>query len=129
VENKVILLDTSILIDYYRKKDKSKSVLFQLERDHQRFAVSVITQFEIYKGAGDDKIQFWNDFFQNIDILPFNSETAWIASEVDRDLKKISKQIDLADLFIAATAISNDIPCATLNKKHFERIEKLKLIS
>ena len=106
-----------------------KKIKVKLERDHQRFAVSVITQFEIYKGAGDAKIQFWNDFFQNIDILPFNSETAWIASEVDRDLKKISKQIDLADLFIAATAISNDIPCATLNKKHFNRIEKLKLIN
>ena len=125
----MILLDTSILIDFYRKKDKSKSVLFQLEKGHHQLAISVITQFEIYKGAKEEKIQFWNDFFQRLVILPFNSETALLAATVDNELKKISKQIDLADLFIAATAINANIPCATLNKKHFERIENLQLIS
>ena len=34
----------------------------------------------------------------------------------------------ITDLFIAATAIANNLPCATLNKKHFERIEELKII-
>jgi hypothetical protein len=29
MENEVVLLDTSILIEYYRKKDKSKSTLFR----------------------------------------------------------------------------------------------------
>jgi len=43
----MILLDTSILIDFYRKKDKSKTVLFQLEKDHHQLAISVLTQFEI----------------------------------------------------------------------------------
>lgn len=81
------------------------------------------------KGAKEEKIQFWNDFFEKMIILPFNTETALIAATIDNELKKISKQIDLADLFIAATAISANIPCATLNKKHFERIEKLQLIS
>jgi predicted nucleic acid-binding protein len=37
-------------------------------------------------------------------------------------------QIDIADLFIASTALIYDIPFATLNKKHFGRIEKLNLI-
>lgn len=36
--------------------------------------------------------------------------------------------IDTADLFIAATAIANSLPFATLNKKHFDRIEGLKIV-
>jgi predicted nucleic acid-binding protein len=30
MENAVVCLDTSILVDYYRKKDKSKSIFFIL---------------------------------------------------------------------------------------------------
>jgi len=124
----MILLDTSILIDYYRKTDKGKSVLLQLKKDYQQFAVSVVTQFEVYRGVRQDKLPFWNDLFQNMIILPFDADTVSTALILDNDLKKISKQIELADLFIAATAVSRNIPCATLNKKHFERIEKLRIV-
>jgi tRNA(fMet)-specific endonuclease VapC len=36
--------------------------------------------------------------------------------------------IDLADLLIGATAKYHNIPLATLNKKHFQRIDGLVLI-
>jgi tRNA(fMet)-specific endonuclease VapC len=45
------------------------------------------------------------------------------------DSKKVSKQIDLADLLIAATAQQNGLPLATLNTKHFSRIEGLEVVS
>lgn len=43
-------------------------------------------------------------------------------------LKPKNALIELADLLIGATAISNSVPLATLNKKHFERIPNLVLI-
>jgi tRNA(fMet)-specific endonuclease VapC len=64
MENKVVLLDTSILIEYYRKKDKSKSTLFNLSNTYPEFAVSAVTHFEIYKGTSADKLNFWNSFSQ-----------------------------------------------------------------
>lgn len=36
--------------------------------------------------------------------------------------------IDLADILIGATALTHDIPLATLNIKHFERIKGLEII-
>ena len=36
--------------------------------------------------------------------------------------------IGLADIFIAATAIEHDLPLATLNRVHFERISALHII-
>jgi predicted nucleic acid-binding protein len=36
--------------------------------------------------------------------------------------------IDLADILIGATALTHDIPLATLNRKHFERIKGLEII-
>ena len=43
-------------------------------------------------------------------------------------LKRKRKQIAIADLFIASTAIAYDLPIATLNKKHFERIDELQIV-
>jgi tRNA(fMet)-specific endonuclease VapC len=128
MENKIVLLDTSILIDFYRKKDKSKSSLYKLSQTNLSFAVSVITQYEIYTGAPSSQIEFWDNFFLNLTILPFDTDATKVAVILNADLKKASKLIDIPDLFIAATAISNNLPCATLNRKHFERIEKLELI-
>ncbi|KAF0238865.1 MAG: hypothetical protein FD181_588 [Prolixibacteraceae bacterium] len=36
--------------------------------------------------------------------------------------------IDLADILIGATAMAYEMPIATLNLKHFERIENLNLM-
>jgi tRNA(fMet)-specific endonuclease VapC len=51
------------------------------------------------------------------------------AIEIDRQLKKNSKQIDTPDLMIAASAISNGLKLATLNFKHFGRIGELEIVS
>jgi tRNA(fMet)-specific endonuclease VapC len=47
---------------------------------------------------------------------------------MNKMLKRKRKQIDIADLFIAATAVTNKMSLATLNRKHFDRIDTLTLI-
>jgi tRNA(fMet)-specific endonuclease VapC len=49
--------------------------------------------------------------------------------DISSALKRKRKQIDIADLFIAATAISNNLSFATLNLKHFERIDTLQIVT
>ena len=56
MEGKIVLLDTSILIDYFRKKDKSKTFLFSLTNSFEFFGVSAITEFEIFAGSNDLKM-------------------------------------------------------------------------
>ena len=129
MESSVICLDTSVLIDFYRKKDKSKSFFFELAGRYNEFAVSTITEFEVYIGSNPDSDQFWDEFFQKIVSLPFDSLANKQAIEIDRQLKKISKQIDTPDLMIAACAISHGLKLATLNSKHFSRIEGLEIVT
>lgn len=126
--NKIILVDTSILIDYYRKTDKEKSVWISLVRQGFSFAISAVTKYEIYSGATQSQLVFWSSIFQAMTILPFDEVSVDTAVAINGTLKKKRKQIDLADLFIAATAIANNLPLATLNKNHFERIDILKII-
>lgn len=125
----MILVDTSILIDYYRKTDKENAVWIKLIREQYSFAISAVTKYEIYAGAAPAQMDFWNSILPAITVLAFDDASVDVAVAINSSLKKKRKQIALADLFIAATAINNDLPLATLNRKHFERIDALEVVA
>lgn len=127
--NQVVLVDTSILIDYYRKSDKSKSIWVDLVRQGYTFAVSTITKYEIYSGATESQLVFWDSVFRSITNIPFDEACVDTAVRINAILKRKRKQIGIADLFIAATAMSHQLPVATLNRKHFERIDDLRILN
>ena len=77
-----LLIDTSIIIDHLRKKNKRKS--------------------QYYKIFG--------------------------TGEIYLSLKSENKLIEIKDLFIAATALSHSLPLMTLNVKHFDLIEELRIL-
>jgi tRNA(fMet)-specific endonuclease VapC len=124
----IVLIDTSILIDYFRKSDKANSKLIALIRKGYKFQISSITEYEIYAGSTRGQQSFWEALLEKIDVLSFNKQAANVAVEINAALKKKRKQIAIADLFIAATALSQNIPFATLNVKHFERIDNLQIV-
>ncbi|MFA6149936.1 MAG: type II toxin-antitoxin system VapC family toxin [Chitinophagaceae bacterium] len=126
--DKLIMLDTSILIDFYRKTDKSNSVWIGLIKEGYSFAISSITKYEIYTGATESQLEFWDRVLQTIIVLPFDESSAENAARINKALKKKRKQIDIADLFIAATALTHKVFFSTLNRKHFDRVEGLKII-
>jgi tRNA(fMet)-specific endonuclease VapC len=125
----IICLDSNILIDFWRDKsvEKSSSVLLKLSTNYS-FAVSSIVVYELLKGDKSDADIFWNNFFSNIKVLPFELITAQEASRIYHLLKSKGKIIGVEDILIAATAIHHKLKLATLNKKHFENIEHLNLI-
>lgn len=126
--NKIILADTSILIDLFRKSDKENSRFVKLALEGYEFQISAITEYEIYSGANTAQLPFWNDLLQKVEVLAFDKNVVKYAVLINNQLKQKRKQIDLADLFIAATANANNLPIATLNRKHFERIDTLDII-
>lgn len=126
--DKIIMVDRSILIDFYRKTNKDNSIWLGLVRQGYEFAISAITKYEIYSGANQSQIEFWDKVLQAITVIPFNEAVVDIAVDINNNLKRKRKQIDIADLFIAATAIAYNLPFSTLNRKHFERIDELRII-
>ena len=126
--DKIILADTSLLIDFFRKSDKSKSQLISLIKRGYKFCICVITEYEIYSGATPEQLDYWQKFLKKIDVVTLDQAAIKAAVDINKTLKIKRNQIDLADLFIAAIAVSNNLPLVTLNKKHFERVENLQLV-
>ena len=128
MQKEIICLDTSVLIDFFRKTKKENSVLYKLKQHNFEFSVSVITKYEIYVGVNEIQIKFWNKFFKEVTILEFDNSAAKEAIKIHNQLKEKNKLIEMPDIFIAATAVSNSMKLATLNTKHFDRINNLKLV-
>ena len=63
-----------------------------------------------------------------IEVISFDEASVDTAVAINTTLKRRRKQIDLADLLIAATAITHGLSIATLNKKHFDRIDTLNIL-
>ena len=129
MENEVICLDTSILIDFYRKKVKEKTIFFQLTRNYKLFAISIITEYEVMIGADEEQAKFWTAFFDKVTILPFDKKANDVAINLTRLLKTANQLIEVPDIFIGATALANNLKIATLNKKHFERFHGLAIVN
>jgi tRNA(fMet)-specific endonuclease VapC len=124
-----VLIDTSIIIDYLRKKNKKKSRFYKSVGNYTLF-VSTITLFELFAGARDErKRQDIDNILEYVKILPFTKNTAKKSGEIHQSLKDKNKLIEIKDLFIAATALSHNLPLMTLNVKHFDRIEELNVLS
>ncbi len=123
-----MVIDTNIFIDHLRTKDKSNSSLMQLPTDAALF-ISAITFYELLMGAtsaAKEKEVFI--LIDGIPILPFSDEVAQKAAEIYHDLRKRNKMIGFRDIFIAATALANDLPVKTNNRKDFDRVIGLVLV-
>jgi predicted nucleic acid-binding protein len=63
---------------------------------------------------------------QDLKFIDFDNKAAVKSSNIYKQLKAQNKLIKTAAIFIAA--IANNLSLATLNVKHFNRIESLKII-
>lgn len=124
----MILLDSSVLIEMFRKKDKEKTLFYKLSLTDKIICISSITYYEVGIGNRESHFEYWEKLSKNLTIIPFDKACSVTAISIYLDLLKMNKMIDLADLLIGATALTHNIPIATLNTKHFERIDKLEII-
>lgn len=127
--NPDLVLDTSIIIDNLRKRDKRKSILFNIVDDYILHTPTIV-EFELFAGAIDDeKRQDVRGVLQFCNPLALTSEVVQDAASRFQQLKQANQIIEIRDLFIASTAIVYGYPLMTLNERHFSRIDALTLVA
>ena len=123
-----MVVDTGVFIEHLRAKEKTSTTLFHLSDEPELF-ISAISLYELYMGATSEaKMQDVRNITGNLDILPFTDDVALKAADIYHNLRAKNQMIEFRDIFIAATCLAFNLPIATLNKKHFKRIEGLKIL-
>lgn len=124
-----MVVDTCIFIEFLRKKNKNSATLMKIPKDRKLY-ISSVTLYELYMGAIDlDKKNDVELLTSNISVLSLNKEVSIKAAEIFLQLKSSNQVVEFRDIFIAATAIVNELELLTLNTKHFINIPEIKLFN
>ena len=120
-----ILVDTSVIIDFLRRKDKEQTLFYSLSEED--LYISIVTHTELYAGKSvwenKKKKEALEDVLSGVTILPLNE----VVSQKAGCFKTKYLTTSLLDCIIAATAEKDDFTLVTINIKDFENIEEIKL--
>ncbi len=125
----MVIIDTSIVIDYLRQRGKPDTIFENLIKKLGRtnLAISILTVQELFAGKSiEDAInkEFLEGFLVSMNIFPYNLDIAKKAGEISRLL---GKSVGFVDPGLAATAMVNGASLCTLNVKDFTGIKGLEL--
>jgi tRNA(fMet)-specific endonuclease VapC len=126
------LIDTDWVISQLHGKLQIQNRLLQLQPDG--LGISIISMAELYEGiiysndpSGNQKK--FEDFLSSVVIFDVNDEICKLFAEHRGLLRKQGLMIGDFDLLIASTCLYHNLILLTNNRKHFERINGLQIIS
>jgi len=123
----LVVVDTDLLIDFLRGKGSGSALVRELIVSH-RLRVTAISAFELRVGA--DFLARRDDILRLVHTrtFPLDPSSALRAGEVAATLRAAGQDIGLADCLQAGICLKFDLPLATRNRKHFNRVEGLRLV-
>lgn len=123
----MIVADTDVLIDALQGLPGLTDLVEDLLRG-RRLATTAITRIELGVGAGSPSERDGVEaLLASVPVLPLDAEAAAVASRVGASLRSAGSGIPMADLAIGGICLALDVPLLTRNRRHFERIEGLRL--
>jgi len=128
-----VLLDTDVF-SYLTKTNDPRADAYRPHVKGKTVAVSFVTVGELYFGAEKKK---WSgktlssllERLKAVVIVPYDVELCKAYGKLKAELRVAGLVVADNDLWIAACAVRHSIPLITNNRKHFEKIPGLHLIS
>ena len=128
----IYLLDTNIISEP-TKVNPAENVIQKLAENLEYSCISSLTWAESLSGVkqlpeGKRKTGLFDFLIENVqkmyEIIPFDASCASIYSDIAQKLKEKGKPVPQFDMFIASTAIANNLILVTRNTADFEPISK-----
>jgi len=126
-----MILDSTFLVDLERERKRGEegaAVTFLRAHEDISFAITFTIAGELAAGRslGSDR-EKWERFIRPFRLFDYSPEVAWLFGGSFRQLQRDGRMIGANDLWIAATALANDVPVVTRNNGDFSRVEGLKV--
>lgn len=126
------LLDTDWAIHCLHRVERVVARLAELRLEG--VSISIVSLAELYQGVfyatdPEGNEQALRDFLAPIPVVPLDDETCRIFARERGRLKAMGTPIGDFDLLIGATALRHNFTLLSNNRRHFERIAGLNIIS
>ena len=130
--NLTFMVETDWAVHWLRGNEQVLERLSNLQK--RGLGLSIISLAELYAGVHrstdiSEAREALEDFLSLVTILGVNEEICQIFGEENARLRKAGRIIEDFELLIAATCLHHDLKLLTNNRRHFERIEGLEIIS
>ena len=128
---RALILETTFLVDLEREVRSGGRGPAQetLERHgDDRLYLTFTIAGELACGASLSDRERWETFVSPFHVLPATREVCWEYGKAYRYLRGAGQLIGANDLWIAATALANDMPVVTRNEGHFRRVPGLAVV-
>lgn len=128
-----ILIDSSVLIDYERRKLDLASYI--TGREEEEFFICTVNASELLQGvwrAADEAVRarrsaFVETIIRRFPVLPVSLRDARVHARLCVDLQQKGLSIGVNDSWIAAICISRNLTLATGNLREFQRVPDLEV--
>ena len=126
------IIDTSVMIPFLKGAPKAVEKVRDVQDSEGDVAVTVITVYEMLKGAYlssrlEDNLKDVNEAISNMHVLDLTPQACEEASRIFCELKKSGKIISEFDILIAAIAKTNRQALLTYDQ-HFRSVKGIDLI-
>ncbi len=127
-----MLLDTNIVSYFYRRD--TRAALYERHLLGLPRYIAFVTLGELYQWiflrtfSEANKNRLLTYIAEHI-VVPYDDRLAWTWAELSADRRKSGRPISMEDSWIAATALRHGLPLVTHNRKHFDGIPGLTVIS
>ncbi len=125
--NKLIIVDTDILIDAGGNVNEALNCLQQIEK-RLHAAISSVTHMELIIGCRNkNELDSLEQFLERFHIIRINEQISDTAIDLLKRYR-LSHGLLIADALIAATAITSDLSFVSKNQRDYRFIEDLQLL-
>lgn len=123
----MIVADTDVLIDYLGGHDPGADrVALELERGD--LATTVVNRFELLSGVRNERQErAVRQLLGALTTLPLDTQASDEAAAIRRALERSGTPIGMGDSLIAGIVRARRGLLLTRNRRHFDRVEGLKL--
>jgi predicted nucleic acid-binding protein len=111
----MVIFDTSVIIDASRRK-KYAMDLIETYSGKELIATTIITKYEMLRGATKQNIGFISELLQRFIIFDFGEDAVDETIKAYKSLSEKGKMINELDLIIAGIAAANNETLITKDK-------------
>lgn len=114
-----VLLDTSILIDVLRVRNKRNDWLAELVRSGHILSTTTLNIAELYAGMRPSEEGRTEALLSGLEVYDLGGQSARVAGRLKNYWARRGRTITLADTIVAAVAMENGCALLTDNRKDF----------
>lgn len=114
-----LLLDTSVLIDVLRQRNRRREWLAELVRGGHTLSTTTLNIAEIYAGMRPAEEARTEALLGGLELYELNGSSARLAGKLKNTWSRKGRTITLSDTIVAAIAIEHGCTVATDNRKDF----------